>query len=160
MDYKSVDRVVNVLCLLLLLLALASLFSACGQVRYVATTSQHMDKEVVVRHDTIEVTKVFRERVVEKVKDSVAVVLDDSGKVKNRDRLIERYLFIENKDSVNYYRSLADSLLSMVVDSIQEPVIVEKELSGWTQWRIRFGDLSMFACGLFALFLLIRFKMK
>ena len=143
MDKVNVDKVVTILCALLFMLAVASLFTSCGQVRYVATNSQHLELEKSVVHDTIQVTRVVRERVFEKEKDSTTVVVDDKGQEKSRDRLREKFIFVENQDSVNFYRSMADSLLSIVTDSIEKPVVIERPLSKWQQWRQKWGEITL-----------------
>lgn len=161
MDKNNVDKVVTILCALLFVLAVASLFTSCGQVRYVATSSQHLKLEKNVVHDTIQVTRVVRERVVEKEKDSTTVVVDDKGQEKSRDRIRERFVFVENQDSVNYYRSMADSLLSILSDSIEKPVIVERPLSKWQQWRLKWGDNTLLFVGvIFAFFIGVVGKKK
>ena len=148
MEKVNVDKVVTILCALLFLLAVASLFASCGQVRYVATSSQHLELEKSVVHDTIQVTRVVRERVVEKEKDSTTVVLDEKGQEKSRDRIRERFIFVENQDSVNFYRSMADSLLTIVTDSIEKPVVIERPLSKWQQWRQKWGEIAMLFIGI------------
>ena len=148
MDKVNVDKVVTILCALLFMLAVASLFTSCGQVRYVATNSQHLELEKNVVHDTIQVTRVVRERVVEKEKDSTTVVVDDKGQEKSRDRIREKFVFVENQDSVNFYRSMADSLLSIVTDSIEKPVVVERPLSKWQQWRQKWGEITLLFIGI------------
>lgn len=161
MDKVNVDKVVTILCALLFMLAVASLFASCGQVRYVATSSQHLELEKNVVHDTIQVTRVVRERVVEKEKDSTTVVVDDKGQEKSRDRIRERFIFVENQDSVNFYRSMADSLLSIVTDSIEKPVVVERTLSAWEQWRQEWGmDKWLFIGAMCAIILGIFEKRK
>ena len=161
MDKVNVDKVVTILCVLLFMLAVASLFASCGQVRYVATSSQHLELEKNVVHDTIQVTRVVRERVVEKEKDSTTVVVDDKGQEKSRDRIRERFIFVENQDSVNFYRSKADSLLSIVSDSIQKPLVVERPLSAWQQWRQEWGmDKLLFIGAMCAIVLGIFEKRK
>lgn len=149
------------MCALLFMLAVASLFASCGQVRYVATNSQHLELEKSVVHDTIQVTRVVRERVIEKEKDSTTVVVDDKGEEKSRDRIRERFIFVENQDSVNFYRSKADSLLSIVSDSIQKPLVVERPLSAWQQWRQEWGmDKLLFIGAMCAIVLGIFEKRK
>lgn len=161
MDKNNVDKVVNILCALLFVLAVASLFTSCGQVRCVATSSQHLELGKNVVHDTIRVTRVVRERVVEKEKDSTTVVVDDKGQEKSRDRIRERFVFVENQDSVNFYRSMADSLLSILSDSIEKPVVMERPLSKWQQWRLKWGDITLLFVGiLFAFFIGIIGKRK
>lgn len=161
MDKVNVDKVVTILCALLFMLAVASLFASCGQVRYVATSSQHLELGKNVVHDTIQVTRVVRERVVEKEKDSTTVVVDDKGQEKSRDRIREKFIFVENQDSVNFYRSMADSLLSIVSDSIQKPLVVERPLSAWQQWRQEWGmDKLLFIGAMCAIVLGIFEKKK
>lgn len=145
MDKVNVDKVVTYMCVLLLMLAVTSLFASCGQVRYVATASQHLQVDERVKHDTIEITRVVRERVMEKEKDSTTVVLDDKGRETFRERIRDRYIFIENRDSVNYYRSMADSLRSEVSDSIQIPVVIEKKLSRWQHLKMEMGGIAICA---------------
>lgn len=154
MEKINVDKVVTILCALLFILAVASLFTSCGQVRYVATSSQHLELEKNVVHDTIQVTRVVRERVIEKEKDSTTVVVDDKGQEKSRDRIRERFIFVENQDSVNFYRSMADSLLSIVTDSIQKPLVVERPLSAWQQWRKKWGEITALFIGIMFAFIL------
>ena len=154
MDKVKVDRVVTILCALLFVLAVASLFTSCGQVRYVATSSQHLERAKSVVHDTIRVTRVVRERVVEKEKDSTTVVVDDKGQEKSRDRIRERFVFVENQDSVNYYRAVADSLLSILSDSIEKPVVMERPLSKWQQWRLKWGDITLLFVGVIFTFVI------
>lgn len=154
MEKINVDKVITILCALLFMLAVASLFVSCGQVRYVATSSQHLELEKNVVHDTIQVTRVVRERVVEKEKDSTTVVVDDKGEEKSRDRIRERFIFVENQDSVNFYRSMADSLLTIVTDSIEKPVVVERPLSKWQQWRQKWGEITLLFIGIIFAFIL------
>lgn len=161
MDKVNVDKVVTILCALLFMLAVASLFASCGQVRYVATNSQHLELEKIVVHDTIQVTRVVRERVIEKEKDSTTVVVDDKGEEKSRDRIRERFIFVENQDSVNYYRSMADSLLTIVTDSIEKPVVIERPLSKWKQWRQKWGEITLlFLIIIYAVIIGVFKKMK
>lgn len=154
MEKVNVDKVVTILCALLFMLAVASLFASCGQVRYVATSSQHLELEKSVVHDTIQVTRVVRERVVEKEKDSTTVVVDDKGEEKSRDRIRERVIYINNQDSVNYYRRLAYGLMKMVTDSIEKPVVVERPLSKWQQWRQKWGEITLLFVGVIFAFVI------
>lgn len=161
MEKINVDKVITILCALLFMLAVASLFTSCGQVRYVATNSQHLELEKNVVHDTIQVTRMVRERVVEKEKDSTTVVVDDKGQEKSRDRIREKFIFVENQDSVNFYRSMADSLLSIVTDSIEKPVVVERPLSKWQQWRQKWGEITLlFLIIIYAVIIGVFKKMK
>lgn len=154
MDKVNVDRVVTILCALMFLFAVASLFTSCRQVRYVATNSRHLELGKNVVHDTIRVTRVVRERVVEKEKDSTTVVMDDKGQEKSRDRIRERFVFVENQDSLNFYRSMADSLLSVISDSIQKPLVVERPLSKWQQWKLKWGDITLLFVGVIFAFVI------
>lgn len=129
--------------LFILMLTAMLVLSGCGQVRYVATSNQSTRIEESKKVDTCYITKVVSERVVERVKDSTSVVVDEQGNEKSRSRVMDRYLFIENRDSINYYRALYDSLRSVKADTVQVPVTVEKKLSRWQQVKMDVGGMAM-----------------
>lgn len=160
MDKVNVDKVVTILCALLFMLAEASLFTSCEQVRYVATSNQHRELEKSVVHDTLYVTRVVRGRVVEKEKDSTTVVVDDKGQEKSRDRIRDRFIFIENQDSVNFYRAIADSLLTIVTDSIENPVVVERELSRWERTKMKIGGIFVEVIGIVCLTVVVAWYVR
>ena len=137
--------------LLALVILLLVIMSGCGQVRYVSTASEHVKLKRDVEHDTVEVVRVVSDRVVERVKDSTHVVVDEQGNEKSRDRVQDRYLFIENRDSVNFYRAKVDSLMSMKVDSVEVPVPVERELSRWERVKMKIGGLCVEGFGIVCL---------
>ena len=151
MVMKSFERMVYRTYLFTLIITAMLLFSSCGEVRYVATSSQSTRIEESRGHDTCYLTKVVRERVVERVKDSTHVVVDEEGNEKSRSRVRDRYLFIENRDSINYYRAVADSLRALRSDTVQIPVPVERELTRWERTKMKVGEIIVEGFGIFCL---------
>lgn len=135
----------------ILILTAMLVLAGCGQVRYVATASQSTRIEESRGHDTVYLTKLVQERVVERVKDSTNVVVDEYGNEKSRSRVMDRYLFIENRDSINYYRAVADSLRALRADTVQIPVPVERELTRWEQTKMTVGEITVEGFGIFCL---------
>lgn len=142
-DMKSFERIVYMTYIFTLIITAMLLLASCRQVRYVATSSQSTRIDESKGTDTFYVTKLVRERVVERVKDSTNVVVDENGNEKSRSRVMDRYLFIENRDSINYYRALYDSLQSIKTDTVQVPVSVERKLSRWQRVKMDLGGMAM-----------------
>lgn len=142
-DMNSFERIVYMTYIFTLIITAMLLLAGCRQVRYVATSSQSTRIDESKGKDTFYVTKLVRERVVERVKDSTNVVVDENGNEKSRSRVMDRYLFIENRDSINYYRALYDSLRSIKTDTVQVPVPVERKLSRWQRVKMDMGGMAM-----------------
>lgn len=148
---KSIERMAGMTFIFILILTAMLVLAGCGQVRYVATASQSTRIEESRGHDTVYLTKLVQERVVERVKDSTNVVVDEYGNEKSRSRVMDRYLFIENRDSINYYRAVADSLRALRADTVQIPVPVERELTRWEQTKMTVGEITVEGFGIFCL---------
>ena len=140
---NSFERIVYMTYIFTLIITAMLLLAGCRQVRYVATSNQSTRIDESKGKDTFYVTKLVRERVVERVKDSTNVVVDENGNEKSRSRVMDRYLFIENRDSINYYRALYDSLRSIKTDTVQVPVPVERKLSRWQRVKMDMGGMAM-----------------
>lgn len=152
---KSFERMVCMTFLFILIITAMLLFSGCGEVRYVATSSQSTRIEESRGHDTVYLTKLVQERVVERVKDSTNVVVDEYGNEKSRSRVRDRYLFIENRDSINYYRAVADSLRALRTDTVEVPVPVERELTKWERTKMEAERIAVEVLGIFGLTALV-----
>lgn len=148
---KGFERMAGMTFLFILILTAMLVLAGCGQVRYVATASQSTRIEENVAHDTVCFTKLVQERVVERVKDSTHVMVDEQGNEKSRSHVRDRLLFIENRDSINYYRAVADSLRALRTDTVQVPVPVERELSWWEQTKMKAGRIAVEVLGIFGL---------
>ncbi len=148
---NSIERMAGMTFIFILILTAMLVLAGCGQVRYVATASQSTRIEESRGHDTVYLTKLVQERVVERVKDSTNVVVDEYGNEKSRSRVMDRYLFIENRDSINYYRAVADSLRALRADTVQIPVPVERELTRWEQTKMTVGEITVEGFGIFCL---------
>ena len=113
--------------------------------------TEYVDRYI---HDTIRIDNLtqiidsIRESVIESRRDCVVIVKDTSGNVINssqwhfRDTNKELSHSKEKFDSVEYYRSIIDSLRRIKNDSVYVKKEVEKELTLWDRTKIKFGGLA------------------
>lgn len=131
-----------------------SLAGCSNVVRYVPIEIRRIRCDTVTRKDTVK-QYVYKERKVTKmIKDSIHTVEDENGNEKSSHRVTERYIQIENRDSIDYYRHLLDSLISIRADSVEVPYPVERTLTRWEQFKIDIGGMAMGAFILLILYLL------
>lgn len=142
-----------ILFFMLLLVAVVSLFTltGCTNVKYVPVESVRIERDTVVRHDTISRYIRSESTTKEIIKDSTHVVQDESGNIKSKERIRDRYIIIDNRDSIYYYRHRSDSMMSVKTDSVQVPYPVEKKLTRWEQIKMDMGGMAIGAVAIFIL---------
>lgn len=141
--------------LMLLCGLLLVLLSGCGGVRYVPVESVRIERDTVVQRDTVNRYVRSESKTIEVVKDSTHVVEDEAGNIKSKERIMDRYLIIENRDSIDYYRHISDSLISVRADSIRVPYPVERKLSRWEQLKLDVGGMAMGAIAVLVVALIV-----
>lgn len=123
----------------------------CTSVKYVPVEIVRIERDTIVKRDTVRRSVHSERKEKEVIKDSTHVIEDENGNVKSKERIRDRILIIENRDSVDYYRHVADSLMSVKADSVEVPYPVEKPLSKWEQIKLDFGGMVIGGIGIFAL---------
>ena len=134
-------------------LVLTSLF--CGCRSYIPLRSVHTDTVYMARKDSVHIKDSLITRQVINIRDSVAihdsvvVVKDEQGNVK--ERLIVRYRArwhastdnLTLRRQLDRYRAQNDSLRAARRDSVAVPVPVEKKLTKWQKFKMDVGGWAI-----------------
>lgn len=131
---------------------------SCAGRQYIPISQVHTESSVLTVHDTVFqdriLTKTVRETIVEKVRqhDSISIVVDSAGKIKRTDNwhntIIEREgeTVSDLRDSVSFYRSMYEALLTQRNDSVDRPVLIEKKQSFFCRLKNRLATGIVVVC--------------
>lgn len=141
--------------LLFVAIFFAVLFASCSHRTYVPLQSVRTDTVYMARKDSVHVRDSLVERQVVNIRDSVAVhdsvviVKDERGNVK--EKLIVRYRDrwhatednLSLQRQIDRYKASNDSLRAVKRDSVSIPVPVEKKLSRWQKIKMDVGGWAI-----------------
>ncbi len=127
---------------------------SCTSKRYIPVSQTHSELSIQTAHDTIfqdrVLTKIVKEATIENIRqhDSTSVIVDNDGNVKRIDNwhqtIVERntQTASELRDSVSFYKSLCEYLLTQRSDSIEKPVFFPKKTSILDRLKIHFAKIA------------------
>lgn len=124
-------------------LLMCVLMGSCKSIKYVPVETVKHDSIYINKHDTVSITNVVKEKEYIKVKDSTNVVVDETGKVLQREIWHNQIIIKEKSDSLNYYKALTDSLYALKQKVQEIPIEVERPLSKWEQRYMTMGKVSV-----------------
>ena len=128
-----------VFCAGLILICLGS----CRSVKYVPYETIKHDSIYISKKDTLKVTHTIKEKEYVEVKDSASTTLDEQGNILKQEIWHNKTTIRQMSDSLEYYRAMYDSLLSVKQKTEYVPYPIEKELSKWEKRYITIGKVSM-----------------
>lgn len=156
MEDKEIKYYVYTMLIIIGLLAMTALcFTSCSHRVYVPVQSIRTDTIYMSRKDSVHIKDSLITRQVINVRDSitihdsVVIVQDEQGKVK--ERLIVRYrdrwhatqdnLTLQRQ--IDRYKASNDSLLATMREHIEVPKVVERELSRWEKLKMDVGGWAI-----------------
>lgn len=122
----------------LLLIFLILLFAGCTTTKYIPVKSVSHDTIYSHKSDTVLKFKYKFQKDTVIIRDSIVNRTDASGTVVGTDTWHWRERISQAMDSTNYYRAIADSLLSVKRDSVQVPYPVEKTVAKMSKFQKTF----------------------
>ena len=128
-----------VFCTGLILICLGS----CRSVKYVPYETIKHDSIYINKKDTVKLTHTIKEKEYVEVKDSASTTLDEQGNILKQEIWHNKTTIRQMSDSLEYYRAMYDSLLSVKQKTEYVPYPVEKELSKWEKRYITVGKVSV-----------------
>lgn len=164
MDDKEIKYYVYSILILIGLLALTSLcFTSCSDKNFTELHSTRSDTVYVTKKDSVNLKDSLVARQVINIRDSVAIhdsvviVKDEQGNIK--ERLIVRYRdrWHATQDNltllrlIDRYKASNDSLRATMKEHIEVPKVIERELSRWQKIKM---DVGGWAIGAMSTFLL------
>lgn len=164
MEDKEIKYYVYSMLILIGLLALTALcLTSCSHRVYVPVQSIRTDTVYMSRKDSVHIKDSLITRQVINVRDSIAIhdsvviVKDDQGHIK--EKLVVRYRdhWHATQDAltllrlIDRYKASNDSLLATMREHIEAPKVVERELSRWEKLKM---DVGGWAIGAMSTFLL------
>ena len=164
MEDKEIKYYVYTMLTLIGLLALTALcFTSCSHRAYVPLQSVHTDTIYMARKDSVHIKDSLITRQVINIRDSVAIhdsiviIKDEQGNVK--ERLIVRYrdrwhatqdnLMLQRQ--IDRYKASNDSLRATKNEYKEVPIPVEKKLSRWEKIKMDVGGWAIGAMSTFIL---------
>ena len=164
MEDKEIKYYVYSMLILIGLLALTALcFTSCSHRAYVPLQSVHTDTIYMARKDSVHIKDSLITRQVINIRDSVAIhdsiviIKDEQGNVK--ERLIVRYrdrwhatqdnLMLQRQ--IDRYKASNDSLRATKNEYKEVPIPVEKKLSRWEKIKMDVGGWAIGAMSTFIL---------
>jgi len=156
MEDKDIKYYVYAMLIIIGLLALTSLcFTSCSHRVYVPVQSIRTDTIYMSRKDSVHIKDSLITRQVINIRDSVAIhdsvviVKDEQGNIK--ERLIVRYRdhWHATQDAltllrlIDHYKASNDSLLATMREHIEVPKVVERELSRWEKIKMDVGGWAI-----------------
>lgn len=156
MDDKEIRYYVYSMLIIIGLLALTALcLTGCSHRVYVPVQSIRTDTVYMARKDSVHIKDSLITRQVINIRDSVAihdsvvVVKDEQGEVK--ERLIVRYRDrwhaaeddLSLQRQIDRYKASNDSLRAVKRDSVAVPVPVEKKLTKWQKFKMDVGGWAI-----------------
>lgn len=164
MEDKDIKYYVYTTLIIIGLLALTSLcFTSCSHRVYVPVLSIRSDTIYMSRKDSVHIKDSLITRQVINIRDSIAIhdsvviVKDEQGNIK--ERLIVRYRdhwhatqdYLTLLHLIDGYKAMNDSLRATMMEHIEAPKVVERELSRWEKLKM---DVGGWAIGAMSTFLL------
>lgn len=128
-----------VFCAGLILICLGS----CRSVKYIPYETIKHDSILISKKDTVKLTHTIKEKEYVEVKDSASTTLDEQGNILKQEIWHNKTIIRQMSDSLDYYRAMYDSLLSVKQKTEYVPYPVEKELSKWEKRYISLGKVSL-----------------
>ena len=164
MEDKEIKYYVYTMLIIIGLLAMTALcFTSCSHRTYIPLQSVHTDTVYMARKDSVHIKDSLITRQVINIRDSVAIhdsvviVKDDQGHIK--EKLIVRYrdrwhatqdnLTLQRQ--IDRYKASNDSLRATKTEYKEVPIPVEKKLSRWQKIKM---DVGGWAIGVMSTFLL------
>lgn len=156
MEDKDIKYYVYTMLIIIGLLALTSLcFTSCSHRVYVPVQSIRTDTIYMSRKDSVHIKdslitlQVINIRDSIAIHDSVVIVKDEQGNIK--ERLIVRYRdhWHATQDNltllrlIDRYKTSNDSLLATMREHIEAPKVVERELSRWEKLKMDVGGWAI-----------------
>lgn len=156
MEDKEIKYYVYSMLIIIGLLAMTALcFTSCSHRVYVPVQSIRTDTIYMSRKDSVHIKDSLITRQVINIRDSVAIhdsvviVKDDQGNVK--EKLIVRYrdrwhatqdnLTLQRQ--IDRYKASNDSLRAVRRDSVSVPVPVERKLTRWEKFKMEVGGWAI-----------------
>ena len=164
MEDKEIKYYVYSMLILIGLLALTALcFTSCSHRTYVPLQSVRTDTVYMARKDSVHIKDSLITRQVINIRDSVAIhdsvviVKDDQGNIK--EKLIVRYRdhWHATQDAltllrlIDRYKASNDSLRAIKTEYKEVPIPVEKKLSRWQKIKMDVGGWAIGAMSTFIL---------
>lgn len=164
MDDKEIKYYVYSILIIIGLLSLTAIcMTSCSHRVYVPVQSIRTDTIYIAKKDSVHIKDSLITRQVINIRDSIAIhdsvviVKDEHGNVK--ERLIVRYRdhWHATQDAltllrlIDRYKASNDSLLATMREHIEAPKVVERELSRWEKLKM---DVGGWAIGAMSTFLL------
>lgn len=156
MEDKDIKYYVYAMLIIIGLLALTSLcFTSCSHRVYVPVQSIRTDTIYMSRKDSVHIKDSLITRQVITTRDSVAIhdsvviVKDEQGNIK--EQLIVRYRdhWHATQDNltllrlIDRYKAINDSLSATMMEHIEVPKVVERELSRWEKIKMDVGGWAI-----------------
>lgn len=164
MDDKEIKYYVYSMLILIGLLALTALcLTSCSHRVYVPVQSIRTDTVYMARKDSVHIKDSLITRQVINIRDSIAIhdsvviIKDEQGNIK--ERLIVRYRdrwhatqdYLTLLRLIDRYKASNDSLRATKMKYIEVPKIVERELSRWQKIKMDVGGWAIGAMSTFIL---------
>ena len=164
MGDKEIKYYVYSILIIIGLLSLTAIcMTSCSHRVYVPVQSIRTDTIYMAKKDSVHIKDSLITRQVINIRDSVAIhdsvviVKDEQGNIK--ERLIVRYRdrWHATQDNltllrlINRYKAINDSLSATMMERIESPKVVERELSRWEKIKM---DVGGWAIGAMSTFLL------
>lgn len=164
MEDKEIKYYVYTMLIIIGLLAMTALcFTSCSHRMYVPVQSIHTDTVYMAKKDSVHIKDSLITRQVINIRDSVAIhdsvviVKDEQGNIK--EKLIVRYrdrwhatqdnLTLQRQ--IDRYKASNDSLRATKKERIEVPVPVEKKLTRWEKIKMDVGGWAIGAMSTFIL---------
>ncbi len=164
MDDKEIKYYVYSMLILIGLLALTALcLTSCSHRVYVPVQSIRTDTVYMARKDSVHIKDSLITRQVINIRDSIAIhdsvviIKDEQGNIK--ERLIVRYRdrwhatqdYLTLLRLIDRYKASNDSLRATMKEHIEVPKVVERELSRWQKIKMDVGGWAIGAMSTFIL---------
>ena len=164
MDDKEIKYYVYSILIIIGLLSLTAIcMTSCSHRVYVPVQSIRTDTIYIAKKDSVHIKDSLITRQVINIRDSIAIhdsvviVKDEHGNVK--ERLIVRYRdhWHATQDAltllrlIDRYKASNDSLLATMREHIEAPKVVERELSRWEKLKMNVGGWAIGAMSTFLL---------
>ena len=116
---------------------------SCKSVKYIPYETIKHDSILISKKDTVKLTHTIKEKEYVEVKDSASTTLDEQGNILKQEIWHNKTIIRQMSDSLEYYRAMYDSLLSVKQKTEYVPYPAERELSTWEKRYISLGKVSL-----------------
>ena len=156
MDDRQERDALHVMIIIFALFAMLSLFlCGCSHRTYVPLQSVRTDTIYMSRKDSVHIKDSLITRQVINIRDSIAIhdsvviVKDEQGNIK--EKLIVRYRdrwhatqdYLTLLHLIDGYKAMNDSLRATMMEHIEVPKVVERELSRWEKIKMDVGGWAI-----------------